>query len=110
MCDVPLREYACRNSGVMLARDIEFSAAQALYERFARLTEEGNVITIDPAVVDARPTLAPKDNIYVSIVKGKRPILCEGGEISLYEEKENHNNYKIVRDGSPIIKITVSDE
>ena len=47
--------------GIMLARDIEFSAAQALYQRFATLTEEENEIKIDTAAVDAKATIAEKN-------------------------------------------------
>ena len=94
----------------MLARDIEFSAAQALYQRFASLTEEENEIKIDTAAVDAKATIAEKNTLYVSIKRGKSPVFCSGGEISLYEEKRDFKTYKIERSGDSKITIKLKDE
>ena len=96
--------------GIMLARDIEFSAAQALYQRFAEISEDENTVTIDASTVDSMKTIAEKNIVYVSIRNGKVPTVCDGGEISLYEEKRDFKTYKIVRNGEAKITVSLKDE
>ena len=62
---------------------------------------------IDLTKVDATDAPGLKNEFFVSLRGGVGPKACEGGKISLREEKPGFKTYRIERDGSSkvIIKI-----
>lgn len=92
--------------GYMLSRDMAHTSSQAMYERFAKLTETDCGCTIDLTDVDAQGAIALAPELYISFRGGLEPATCEGGEISLYEEVGDHKTYRILRGDSKTVTIT----
>ena len=93
--------------GTMLARDTAFSCSQTLYSRFAKTEKTDGRYIIDLSDVDRQYAIGKKNEFYVSLKNGTEPSSCEGGRISLYETKASFKTYKIERDGTSIVKISV---
>lgn len=93
--------------GVMLARDNAFSCSQTLYSKYAKIEECDGKYVIDLSAVDAIDAVGKKNEFYVSLKNGEEPKSSVGGEVSLYEVKENFKTYKIVRDGSNTVELFV---
>lgn len=83
--------------GFLLARDMEDCSSQAMYVRFAKLTEEKDGFTVDLTELDKQQPLALRDEFYVSIRDPRTPTVSDGGEIALYETKGEFKTYKIKR-------------
>lgn len=92
--------------GFMLARNIGECSTQAIYKNYATLTETDTGLTLDLTAADDRGANALGDELYLSLRRGTEPATCLGGEISLYEEKQGFNTYKIKRSGDALVEIT----
>nr|MBQ4319526.1 hypothetical protein [Clostridia bacterium] len=95
--------------GVMLARDITFAGSQALYNRFAKLDITDNTCTIDLSEVDSKQAVGLKNEFYISIKNGVLPESCFGGSIELYETKQQFRTYKITRNNTTTVKLTLKN-
>lgn len=92
--------------GTMIARDIEFAASQAVYNKHTKITYGfQNDIKIFLNEVDAQNALALKDEFYISFKNDLVPDRCIGGEIELYEEKKEFKTYRISRGKNKKIEI-----
>jgi len=103
-------EYYLRQAevfGVMLSRDIPFAASQALYNAFAKTEITDGKCIVDLKNVDAKGAIALKNEFYVSMKNGTEPKGCEGGTIELYETKQNFKTYKITRENTDKLIITL---
>ena len=90
--------------GAMMSRDFVFSANQQLYHRFARLSVEGDVCSVDLTDLLSKPVPDIGNEFYISFKNDFLPITCDGGKISVYEVHEDFKTYKVSYD-RPIIKI-----
>lgn len=93
--------------GSMMSKNNYFAASQAVYSRYAKLQFEGNKCVIDLSDVDAQNARAQKDEFYISFRGGFAPKGITGGAISEYETKKTFKTYKITRDGSDKVIITL---
>ena len=84
--------------GTMISRDICFSATQQFYRLFAKEDIQDGVYRVDLSEVLKRKTAPCPDEFFVSFRKGTKPSAISGAQISLYEEHENFNTYKIAHD------------
>lgn len=71
--------------GQMLAKDVAFASSQAVYSRFAKVTEKGRKITVELDDVDNKESLALKNEFYISTMREIIPGSCVGGKVSMYE-------------------------
>ena len=81
--------------GMMISRDVAFSANQMFFAEHAKLKTDSSECTVDISEVLA---VAPKwlsKEFYISFKKDFLPAGCEGGEMELYEEHKDFNTYKI---------------
>ena len=87
--------------GQMLSKDIAFAGSQAVYSRYASVSECDNIITVDLTDVDAQDAAELSDTFYISTQNiGKTkidPKSCEGGVMTLYDEFTRHKTWKITR-------------
>jgi len=86
--------------GTMCARDVYFAASQAVYNKYASVTFEGDKCIIDLKEVDNKNARALKDEFYISFKNGTLPKGCTGGTIEEYETKKAFKTYKITRENS----------
>lgn len=93
--------------GSMLAYDNAESCSQSYYARVAKVTAADGGYEIDLSAVDATDAPGLQSVFYVSLKSGVEPTSCEGGEISLHEEKQLFKTYKIVRDGASVVRIKI---
>lgn len=96
-----------RMFGRMLARDNADSASQSLYSRFAKVEKCDGGYIIDLSEVDALCAVGRRNEFFVSFKDAVAPKTISGGEISLYETHEGYKTYKITREGSSEVKISV---
>ncbi|MBE6645478.1 MAG: hypothetical protein E7612_08930 [Ruminococcaceae bacterium] len=89
--------------GCMISRDFIFSANQQLYHSFAELKEEGGAVVIDLSYIASKKLEEHKKEFYISFKNGVEPKSCEGGEITLYEEKKEFKTYKITHESDRIV-------
>lgn len=93
--------------GTMLSKDGYFAASQAVYNRYAKLSFVENKCVIDLSDVDAQNARALKQEFYISFKNGVAPKGITGGSICEYETKKEFKTYKVVRDGSDTVVITL---
>jgi len=95
--------------GAMLSKDTAFAASQIIYNRFAKLDITENTCTIDFTEVDAKQAVGLRNEFYISIKNGVLPESCFGGSIELYETKQQFRTYKITRNNTSTIKLTLKN-
>jgi len=93
--------------GVMLARDIAFSAAQLLYHTYAKTEIFDGKYVIDLTDVDSIDAKGKSNEFYVSLLNGVEIDTVEGGTFEEYEAKKEFRTYKISRSGGNIVKISI---
>lgn len=101
----PWVDYFKRQSeifGLMISRDFDFYFNQQIYYQFARVEESESGVVIDLSELPTLPEDVLKKEFYLSVKKGGEIKSCEGGDISLYEEKREFNNYRILPYGDRI--------
>lgn len=91
--------------GLMLSRDVEFAYFQQIYANLSTIQERDGGIAIDLTKADNAFPVGEKPPIYISVKKRAGPILCIGGAISKYEEKNDFTTYKIDRTDSAMLII-----
>lgn len=91
--------------GVMLSKDIAFSANQLLYCQNAKLTFEEHKCIIDLKDVMKQDFVERKNEFYISFKNQLRPKEAIGGTMELYETHRNFRTYKIVHD-KDMVQIT----
>lgn len=80
--------------GLMLSKDIAFSANQQLYRQSARLRTEANRCTVD--FTDVKAVRFPhRDVFYLSVKNGITPRDPKGGVMRLYEAHRCFRTYEI---------------
>ena len=84
--------------GMMLAHDVGEAASQTFYSKYAAVdtVDGGYRIALD--AVDKQDTALINDTFYVGLKGGEVPKKCIGGSFALFDEREDHNLYKITRD------------
>lgn len=98
-------EYFKRQSeifGGMISRNFEFSAIQQFYYQFAKIDANDGAYTVDLSSLLAQNFDEIKKEFYISLKNDVLPKSCEGGEISLYEEKRDFKTYKITYSGDKV--------
>lgn len=94
--------------GLMLSKDIAFAASQGVYRRYASLDLTKDGLAIDLTAVDGAGVSHLLDSsFYVSLEKGIAPKITKGGDLSLYEEHKDFNNYEIKRNGEKTVLLTL---
>ena len=94
--------------GAMIARNIDESCSQSLYVEKAKLSCEGDAVTIDLAEVDGYGAIGIFDEFFVSIQGDNAPtMLTEGASIEYYESGDGYKTYKIKRSGAKLIKLAL---
>ena len=93
--------------GSMLARDNAESCSQSYYASTATVSAVDGGYEIDLTKVDATDAPGLKNEFFVSLRGGVEPKACEGGKISLREEKPGFKTYRIERDGSSKVVIKI---
>jgi hypothetical protein len=91
--------------GIVMSKDIEFAHHQQLYKEHTQVKFAGDEIILDFTKADAIDPFDKKHPVYFSVKNGNEPIACEGGILSLYEEKGEFKNYKIERTDAKIVRI-----
>ena len=81
--------------GAMISRDFEFSAIQQFYYHFAKVDFADGAYTIDLSYLLAQNFDDIKREFYISLKNDVTPKSCEGGEVTLYEEKRDFKTYKV---------------
>ena len=81
--------------GFMLSRDIAFATNQRFYSLYARIEETDNAITVDTKDVTRHAPSYHERVFYISISNGNTPVSCEGGEIDVYEKKNDFITYRV---------------
>ena len=93
--------------GVMLSDGNLTAASQTVYAEFAKLDAVDGGYRIDLTPVDAIRTEVVGDEFFVSVKGNKPPKGCTGGKLFVHECKQDHTIYKIVRDGAPVVTISM---
>ena len=88
--------------GYMTARNFEKSVNQLFYFWFADMTVEDGKCIIDLERMEKEKIDRHENLFYISFKKGTEPKSISGGEISLYEEHNDFNTYKITHTGSRV--------
>lgn len=77
--------------GTILSRGVDFYATQALYNRFAKCSEDATTLTVD--ITDVPEAKGKLDCFYLS---AKEEITRHTGcEIEVYQRFDDHINYKV---------------
>ncbi len=93
--------------GSMLARNNAESCSQSFYATLAKVSRVDGGYEIDLSAIDAVDAPGLKDDFFISLRNGVEPCGCEGGIITLHEEKGEFKTYRIKRDGSSKVMIRV---
>ncbi len=88
--------------GTMIAKDVEFSVTQQFYNLYSKTEITDGKLIIDVSDVMAKKTSPCKDEFYISVKKGIAPRISCGGTLSLYEEHNKFNTYKIEHNSTRI--------
>ena len=88
--------------GTMIAKDVEFSVTQQFYNLYSKIDMCEGKCVIDVSEACSNKTTPCKDEFYISFKKEISPKSCLGGEVSLYEEHNEFNTYKIVHNSTRI--------
>jgi len=81
--------------GTMIAKDVGFSVTQQFYHLYSKTDIDGGKCLIDVSEACRKKTTACRDEFYISFTKDITPKSCWGGKISLYEEHQQFNTYKV---------------
>lgn len=93
--------------GIILSGDFAFASHQQLYKKMADLHVEDNVCIINLNRVDSQGAADAPQPLYISIRKGLVPERCVGGLLETYEHHGDLCHYRIRRNGSKIISISL---
>jgi len=83
--------------GVMLAKDVLFATSQAVYNRFAKVTETETGCVVDLTEVDGKGAIGLKNEFYISMRGGAKPKTVTGGTAEVYNTRKDFVTYKITR-------------
>ena len=92
--------------GLLMAADTLAASAQTLYANYAAVDRVDGGYRIDLSAVDALKTDILGDELFVSLRDRKAPAIA-GGTLYAHEARPDHVIYKIKRDGSPIVTLTM---
>ena len=81
--------------GVMLSRDIAFTANQCVYRKNSEIKMEADGCIIDVSGAQKLGFSELCDELYVSFKNDSLPKTCIGGEMELYESHKNFKTYKV---------------
>ncbi len=94
--------------GMMLAHDVNESASQTFYSKYASVdtVDGGYRIAFDE--VDNRDTDLIDKTFYASLKGGEQVKKCIGGTFSVYDVREDHTVYKIEREaGAKAVELKI---
>ena len=91
--------------GVMMARDNEDSASQAVYNGYAVCDRTDGGYRIDLAPVDAVRTDIVTDDFFLAVRGHDVPREVTGGRLAVWECRADHTIYRVVRDGAPVVEL-----
>jgi len=83
--------------GVMLAKDVLFATSQAVYNRFAKVTETETGCVVDLTEVDGKGAIGLKNEFYISMRGGAKPKTVTGGTAEVYNTRKDFDTCKINR-------------
>jgi hypothetical protein len=89
--------------GTMIAKDVEFSVTQQFYNLYSKTEIKDGTLVIDVSDVMTKKTSPCKDEFYISVKKDIAPRIACGGTLSLYEEHNEFNTYKIEHNSNRIM-------
>lgn len=92
--------------GFMVSKNFAESANQALFYRYAKLTNENGSYIFDLSDVEKCGFELLKKEFYVSFKHGTIPQSCIDGNISIYEKHDEFDTYKVEYSGTRV-EITV---
>ena len=93
--------------GVMMARDNEDSASQAIYATHAALDRVDGGYRIDLSAVDAVRTDIVTDDFFLSVKGHAVPRAIAGGRLEAWESRKDHTVYHVIRDGAGTVTLTL---
>ena len=82
--------------GLLNAKNIIEAINQFFYHLNAKMTFGEGFVDIDLSAIEKERVDCHNNEFFVSFKKGVTPTRCEGGEISLYEEKSEFVTYKVL--------------
>lgn len=85
--------------GSVNAHDLPEAVNQLFYHEFAISSWEENTLTVDLSKVLENALDCHKKEFFLSVKKGISPKTCEGGTLSLHQEKNDFITYKICHEG-----------
>ena len=81
--------------GLLNAKNITEAINQLFYHLNAKMSFGDGFVDIDLSEIEKERVDCHKNEFFISFKKGVAPARCEGGEISLYEEKSEFVTYKV---------------
>lgn len=91
--------------GQLHSTDIAFAQHQQLYKYWTEISEDGSGVKFDFSAIDAKAPAVTKSVFYVSVRNGADVPKCDGGDIDVYEKKQNFITYRIDRGNSTEITL-----
>ena len=86
--------------GLMISRDIAFTGRQCIYRKNSTITFTDNECIVDTSAADKLDFDDLGDTFYISFANENLPKSCTGGEMKLYESKNNFKTYEVKKQGS----------
>ena len=94
--------------GMMLAHDVNESASQTFYSKYASVDTVNGGYRIAFDEVDNRDTDLINKTFYASLKGGEQVKKCIGGTFSVYDVREDHTVYKIEREaGAKAVELKI---
>ncbi len=97
-----LYERQSQHFGSVLSDGLAEAVNQHFYYEFAEMNWEGSRLCLDLSEVLHQALDCHKKEFFLSVKKGLTPKECQGGTLSLYEEKKEFNTYKICHEGEKL--------
>ena len=92
----------------MLAHDVNESASQTFYSKYAAVDTVDGGYRLSFENVDSLDSELVRKEFYVSLKGGEEIKRAEGASFSLYDARADHNVYKILRDeNASVVKLHV---
>ena len=86
--------------GLMISRDIAFTGRQCIYRKNSTIAFTDNECIVDTSAADKLGFDDLGDTFYISFANENLPKSCTGGEMKLYESKNNFKTYEVKKQGS----------
>jgi len=83
------------------------ASSQALYKIYTKTVVKPDSITLNFENVDKQGAVGLYPEIYLNFTKDCKPVCDNGGELSLFYERENFNCYKLTRLEPKLSKLEV---